>query len=108
MSERHQRIESLLRELVASFIAFEANTNPLITITHTSLSPDLRRATIFFTTIPEDKEQDALVFLKRFGGELRQHIKKNSDLKIIPHLDFSIDGGERARQHLDEVAKKIN
>ncbi len=103
MSDRHQRIESLLRELVASFLSVEANPNPLITVTHISSSPDYRNATVYFTTIPEDKEQDALIFMKRSGSHLRQYIKKHSDLKIIPNLTFLIDGGERARQKMDDL-----
>ncbi len=107
MNDRHQRVESLLRELVAGFIANEANSNPLITITQVSVSPDYRSATVFFTTIPEDREQDALIFMKRFGGDIRKHVMKGSDLKIVPEFRFSIDGGERARQYLDTVADQI-
>ncbi len=101
MNDRHQRVESLLRELAASFILTEANTNPLITITRADVSPDYRNVTIFFTTIPENKEQDALIFLMRYGREMRSFIKKKSDLKIIPSIKFSIDGEERVRQHED-------
>lgn len=97
--DRHQRVESLLRELAASFVLSEANPNPLITITRVSSSPDYRNATVYFTTIPENREQDALIFMKRFGSEMRQYIRKKSDLKIIPSLQFSVDGTERLRQH---------
>ncbi len=107
MSDRHIRVESLLRELVAEFIQREANTDPLITVTRTSTSPDYRRVTIFFTTIPEGKEAAALIFLKRYGGELRGYIKRKSDLKIVPYLDFMVDYGERHRQHIDDIAREI-
>lgn len=107
MSDRHERVSSLVKELVATFIQGEANPNPMITITHVGMSPDYRNATIFFTTIPEGRENDALVFLKRFGGEIRQYVKKKSDLKIIPYFEFSIDLGERHRQHIDEISRDI-
>ncbi len=107
MSERHERVESLIRELAASFIQTEANPDPLITVTHVGSSPDYRRATVFFTTIPEGKEQDALIFLKRSGSEMRHFIKKKSNLKIIPHLDFEVDFGERHRQHTDEILSHL-
>lgn len=106
MSERTERVESLLRELTASFIVAEANPNPLITITQVSISPDLRNATVYFTTIPESREQDALIFMKRSGTDLRQHIKKHSNLKFIPNIEFEVDGGERARQHIDDLTRK--
>jgi ribosome-binding factor A len=107
MSERHLRVESLLREMIATYVVHEANPDPMITITSVSVSPDYRNATVFFTTIPESKEQDALVFLKRAGSEMRRFVQKKSDLKITPSLQFSVDSGERARQYLDNVAKNI-
>lgn len=108
--DRHDRAASLIKEIAATFIRQEANTNPLITVTRVSVAPDYRRVTVFVTTIPEDpkKEADALVFLQRQGRDLRQFIKKKSNLKIIPHLDFEIDYGERHRQHIDEIAREID
>ncbi len=108
MSDRHQRVESLIRELVASYIQQEANTDPMITVTRVTTAPDYRRLTVFFTTIPDGREEDALVFLKRTGGDMRGYIKKKSNLKIIPFLEFSVDYGERHRQHIDEIAREID
>ncbi len=107
MSDRHLRVESLIRELVAAFIQQEANADPLITVTHVTTSPDYRRITVYFTTIPDGREEDALAFLKRSGGDIRGFIKKRSNLKIIPFIEFSVDYGERHRQHIDEIAKEI-
>ncbi len=105
--DRHDRVRSLLSELVAAFIRNEANTNPLITVTNLTISPDYKYVTVFITTIPDGGEEDALIFLKRKGTELRTHIKKHSNLKFIPHVDFAIDYGERHRQHIDTIVEKI-
>ena len=107
MSDRQLRVVSLIRELAAAFIRQEANTDPLITVTNVTTSPDNRQVTVYFTTIPNGREQDALIFLKRAGGDMRGYIKKHSNLKNIPFVDFSIDYGERHRQHIDEIARSI-
>ena len=107
MSERHERVVSLIRELAANFIAHEANPDPMITITRVSTSPDYRNVTIFITTIPDGREEDALVWLKRHGGQMRGYVMKKSNLKIIPHLEFAIDLGEKHRQHTDEIFREI-
>ena len=107
MNDRHDRVASLFKEIAATYIQQEANTNPLITVTRATISPDYRRATIFFTTIPDDREEDALIFLKRNGSDIRRAIMKKSNVKVIPHLDFAVDRGERHRQHIDEVARDI-
>ena len=105
--DRHNRVDSLLTTLVASFIREEANPNPLITVTRITTSPDYRKATVYVTTIPDEGEHDALIFLTRKATGLRQYLKKNSKMKTIPHFDFEIDRGERHRQHIDEIALKI-
>jgi ribosome-binding factor A len=103
--DRHDRATSLIREVAASYIAREANTNPLITVTRVTISPDYRRVTIFFTTIPDGGEANALIFLQRNAGEMRHYLKQKTRLKIIPHLDFSVDYGERHRQDIDEIVR---
>jgi ribosome-binding factor A len=107
MSERQAKIANLLKEHVATFVLHEANTDPMITITRVDVSPDLKRAIVFFTTIPDGREADAQIFLKRCGSDLRQYLKQKASFKRIPHFDFMIDAGERHRQHIDEVMQKI-
>jgi len=106
--DRHDRATSLIREVVATYIRQEANTNPLITVTNVSVSPDYKKYTVFFTTIPTGRENDALIFLQRSASEMRQYVKKKTSLKIIPHLEFSIDYGEKHRQDIDDIAREID
>jgi len=101
--DRHDRATSLIKEVVALYIAREANTNPMITITNTTISPDYRRVTILFTTIPDGRETDALIFLQRNAGDIRHFLKQKIRLKIIPHLEFLVDYGERHRQDIDKI-----
>lgn len=106
--DRHDRMKSLLTELTASFIREEASSNPLITVTNLTVSPNYRDATVFITTIPDGGEKDALIFLKRKGSDLRSYMKKHGRMKIIPNVTFDIDYGERHRQHIDQLSQKID
>lgn len=107
MNDRHDRVTSLIKEQTAKFIQVEANPDPLITVTSAHITPDYKHLTIYITTIPENKENDALIFLKRNGSLLRSFLKKHSSLKHIPHIEFAIDAGERHRQHIDDIAREI-
>ncbi len=107
MSERQAKVAHLLQENVAKFVQQEANADPLITITRIDISPDLKRAIVFFTTLPDGKENEALIFLKRSGGDMRQYLKSHTKIKRIPHFDFMIDAGERHRQHIDDVFRQL-
>ena len=108
MDKRHNTAAEILREVTARFVQQEANTDPLITITNVRMAPNFRRAQILFTTIPDNREKDALAFLQRHGTDLRNFIKKEARLKFIPHIDFAVDHGERHRQHIDSIVVDLN
>ena len=105
--DRHTSLTGLLKELIATFVRNEANSNPMITVTNIDLSPDMKRAIVLITTLPDGREDDALIFLKRHATDLRNFLKKKARIKHIPHLEFMMDAGEKHRQHMDELVKEI-
>lgn len=105
MPERKEKVANQIKELAAQFLGRENNRTSLITVTTASCSPDLKRATIFITVLPTSKEELALEFVKRKLGELREFLKKNLPIKIIPFLDVAIDLGEKNRQKIDELLR---
>lgn len=107
MSDRRVKTAAIIQELAATFIRQEANSNPMITVTSVDLSPDLRKAIIFITTIPDGREPDALIFLKRTATEMRNFLKRKARMKHIPHLEFMVDAGEKHRQHMDEIVRQV-
>jgi ribosome-binding factor A len=105
MLQRNEKIANHIKELAAQFLSRENNRTSLITITSCTTSPDLKRATIFITVLPETKEDNVLNFIKRNLGELREFVKKNMSTKIIPFLEVEIDKGEKNRQKIDELLR---
>ena len=105
--DKHISMTGIIKELAAKFIQSEANTDPLITVTNVDLSPDWKRALIMVTTIPEERVDDALIFLKRSASEMRHYFKKHGRMRHIPHLEFMLDAGEKHRQHMDQLVKEI-
>ena len=106
MGARHQTVAEIIRSVIADYIRGEANTDPLITVTRVEVGPNFRHAIVLFTTIPDERESDALTFLKRHAKEMRGAIKNNTKLKYLPYLDFAIDRGERHRQHIDTLVNQ--
>jgi len=104
--ERKEKVTKLIKELSASFLERENNHSSLLTVTDCNVSPDLKKATIFISVLPDDKENAALGFVKRKRGELRDFLKKNMTIKIIPFLDVEIDKGEKNRQRIDELLRE--
>jgi ribosome-binding factor A len=105
MTQRNEKVANQIKELAAQFLGRENNRSSLITVTASTVSPDLKRATIFITVFPNFKEQAALNFIKRKLKELREFLKKNMPIKIIPFLDVAIDLGEKNRQKIDELLR---
>lgn len=104
--ERNEKIANLIKELSAKFLGKENNRTSLITVTSCNTSPDLKRATVFITVLPEEKEHDALDFAKRKRGELREFLKKNLQIKTIPFIEIAIDKGEKNRQKIEELLRQ--
>ena len=104
--ERNEKVANLVKELSANFLARENNRTSLITVTSCKASPDLKKATIFITVLPDNKEHNALDFAKRKRADLRDYLKKNMQMKTIPFIDIEIDRGEKNRQKIDELLMK--
>lgn len=105
MIQRNEKVANVLKELGAQFLERENNNTSLITVTSCTVSPDLKRATIFITVLPEQKETSALGFVKRRRSDLRAYFKKNLEIKNIPFVDIEIDRGEKNRQKIDELLR---
>ena len=106
MMQRNEKVANTIKELAAQFLGRENNRTSLITVTSCNTSPDLKKATILITVLPTAKEDAALNFTKRNLGGLREFLKKNMPIKIIPFLDVSIDKGEKNRQKIDELLRE--
>jgi ribosome-binding factor A len=105
MTQRNEKVTNNIKELAAQFLGRENNKTSLITVTSCTTSPDLKQATIFITVLPTSKENSALGFVKRKRKELREFLKKNMPIKIIPFVDIKIDQGEKNRQKIDELLR---
>jgi len=106
MTQRNEKIANQIKELSAIFLERENNRTSLVTVTSCNTSPDLKKATIFITVLPDEKEHNALEFAKRKRKDLRIYLQKKMKMKITPFLDIKIDQGEKNRQKIDELLRK--
>ena len=107
-TERQKKVAEQLAHIGAEFFAIESNRQSMITVTRANVSPDLANATIFFTVLPDEQQDNALKFAKRMRKEFREFAKKHTALRRIPFFDFEIDYGEKHRQHIDTISQNAN
>jgi ribosome-binding factor A len=101
------RISELIQHATADFVQRESNSNSMITVTSVGVSSDFQKATIFVTVFPEDQEEQALDFLRRNIGELKDYLQDNTRLRNIPWLSFEVDAGEKKRRRIDEISQNL-
>lgn len=103
---RHDRMTSLIGRLAAEFFLLESGKQSLITVTQTTVSDDLKYATIFFTALPSDKEEEALALARRRASDIRRFVEEHARMGKVPFLNFAIDKGEKNRQRIEELSDK--
>jgi ribosome-binding factor A len=106
-TERQIKIGLTIRSIAQDFFQKESSGTSLITVTRADISRDLKNTNIFITVLPDSKEEQALNFAKRMRAELRTEIKKKLQIRTIPMVEVKIDKGEKARQIMDTVFKKV-
>ncbi|MEI6352412.1 MAG: ribosome-binding factor A [Candidatus Nomurabacteria bacterium] len=106
-TERQIKVGLTIRSIAQDFFQRESSGASLITVTKADISKDLKRANIFITVYPETKEDQALEFAKRMRTDLRTDLKNKLHIRVIPNVEVKIDQGEKARQEMDIVFKKV-
>lgn len=104
---KDEKTSSLLLKFAAEYFEAESNQDSLITITKAEMLDRGRRAIIYFTALPTEKEKDALAFAKRRKNDFRQYVMSKKSFGFAPKVDFHIDFGEHNRQRIDELLNEI-
>lgn len=104
-SQRQIQVSQEMAHMAADFFARESNGQSLVTVTRADVSPDLKNVTIFFTTFPDKFQETVLHFARRNRTDFREYLKAHAKLKVLPHVEFEIDFGERNRQRIDDLTR---
>jgi ribosome-binding factor A len=103
---KDEKSASLLSKFAAEYFSIESNKDSLITVIKTDVFDRGRRALVFFTVLPREKETEALEFAKRRRRDFRQFVMTKKSFGFVPRIDFCIDEGEHNRQRIDELLAK--
>ena len=109
---RTARLNHLVQEIVADEIErLEDDQLGLFTVVAVDVEPDLRRATVFYTSLPAttgDNESDELgEALAQHRGRLQAAIGRQAHLKRTPELVFRQDTVIRQAERIEEIMREI-
>ena len=63
----------------------------MVSITHLSISPDLKSARVFVSVLPDQYEKRTLAGLRAANRHIHGELKKLVAFRVVPHLDFRLD-----------------
>lgn len=101
MNVREEKMKEMVQRLAAEFFERESNRDAMISVTNSTLSPDMKYATIYISVFPESKEKAVLDFTKRLRSELHDYIKEHVRSRVVPHVEVLLDEGEKNRQRIE-------
>jgi ribosome-binding factor A len=107
MTQKDEKLKEIIRELAAMFFSRESNRQTMITVTGVELLSRGGKAVILMTVLPEEEEAAAIGFARRRLSDFREYVKENSRIARIPFFEVRSDYGEKNRQRLDEISKKL-
>ena len=102
-NRKSEKIKAIIQAAAAQFFELESNRTSLLTVTRVEMTEHGRKAIIFITIFPDDKEADALEFAKRKRTELREFLMTKTKISLVPFVEVMIDVGEKNRQRLDSL-----
>lgn len=111
MGVRPDRVASEMREHISRIINEEIKDPRIgfVTVTNVEITPDLRNAKIFFSSLggKEEKEQ-AAEGLNSAAGYIRKLLGERMRFKFMPELLFRLDESTEYIIHLNEIFDKIH
>lgn len=109
--KRSERVADLIKEEVASMILFGGIKDPrigFVTITHVTMTPDLKEARIYFSQIgsPKDRERSR-DGLNHASGYIRKNLAKTLSLRYIPKITFYFDDSLEYSEKIERAIREI-
>lgn len=109
--KRSQRLKKLLQEEISNVLKdFKDPRVELVTVTDVIVSDDLKKATVYFSTLKKEVPSELEKILNNATGYIRRELNKVLFLKRIPELifkyDFSIERASKISEILDKISRE--
>ena len=108
---RNRRVAQLIKEELAILIQekFPLNQFGLITLTNVNVSSDLKKSTIYFTSLNQKESKSELTAeLNQHVGYFRYEISQLLTSKTVPSLCFKYDNSIEHAQRLSNIIESIS
>jgi ribosome-binding factor A len=104
-----RKVDELMREVVAEEVGRLKDPRiGFVTVTGVDTSPDLRRATVFYTALGTDEEQaGTAAALAHAAPHLQQRVAAQVRMKFTPVLTFAVDEAVERGLRLSRILHEL-
>lgn len=109
-SRRTQRVEKELRQVIASYLltGFKEPLDGIVSVTHVSVSRDLRHAKVYVSTLGDPGQLESNVeVLQTRAADFQRQIAKQVAMKFCPKLQFFSDESVQKAMKVERLLKEI-
>jgi ribosome-binding factor A len=106
---RPERVGEAFKEVLAEEIPRLKDPRVgFVTVTQVSVTPDLRRAHVYYTVLGEESATRAThAGLRSARGHLRAALGRKIRLKFLPEIEFHRDEGIVQANRVDELLREL-
>lgn len=110
VSRRQRQVGELLHREISELLEKEMSDPrlSLVTVTAVEVSPDLRHAHVYVSSMGgQEERQEALAGLRHAMGFIRHELSAHLYLRYVPELNFHLDNSLERSQRIEELLTKI-
>ncbi|MGH2673248.1 MAG: 30S ribosome-binding factor RbfA [Actinomycetota bacterium] len=106
---RPSRVSEEFREILAEEIPRLKDPRVgFVTVIGVKVTPDLRRAHVFYSTLGDERERKATAAaLRSARGHLRKLIGHQVRMKVLPDLQFEEDETLQSVERIEELLRRV-
>lgn len=106
---RPSRVSEGFREILAEEIPRLKDPRVgFVTVVGVRVTPDLRRARVFYTTMGDERARRATAAaLRSARGHLRKVIGDQVRMKVLPDLDFEEDESVQTADRIEQLLQQV-
>jgi len=110
MSKRIDKVNQLIREILANIIRKELSlkNTVLVTILKVDTSRDLRYTTSFLSIYPVNETNYVLKTLQKESGRIHKALYSKLYMKPLPKVRFVADKNQEKLSEMEEIFDKIH
>jgi len=107
-SRRSERVSGLLLEVVSEVLLREVKDPRVgtVTLTGATVSPDLKIAKVFFSTLRPQDQATALAGLKSATGYIKRQMAGRLQLRHTPEIQFVYDTTPEKAARLEQLLRQ--